>query len=203
MRRAAGGRRMNDEGSDYSECIAGVLRGDQDAARELVGRLHPFVLRLVRARLPRRQSEEDMVQEVLMKVFASLSCYRGVAPFEHWVSRVAVNACLNQLRGERSRPELRFADLTEDQAALLESGPELEADDPSRAQAARELVDRLLQTLPATDAALLRWLELEELSVLQVRELTGWSATYIRVRAFRARRLLNRRFGDLWRQGRL
>jgi RNA polymerase sigma-70 factor (ECF subfamily) len=46
-------------------------------------------------------------------------------------------------------------------------------------------------------------LEMEERSILEVSELTGWSATVIRVRAFRARRRLNKRFAELRKEKQL
>jgi RNA polymerase sigma-70 factor (ECF subfamily) len=46
-------------------------------------------------------------------------------------------------------------------------------------------------------------LELEECSIEEVRQVTGWSSPYIRVRAFRARQKLNRRFSLLRKQARL
>ena len=40
-----------------ASCLRRIGQGDEDAARELIGRLHPLVLKLVRAYLPRRASE--------------------------------------------------------------------------------------------------------------------------------------------------
>jgi len=68
---------------------------------------------------------------------------------------------------------------------------------------ARELVDILLEALSPEDRLLIRMLEMEDLSVNEVRQRTGWPATLIRVRAFRARRKLNKRFRTLRTQGRL
>jgi DNA-directed RNA polymerase specialized sigma24 family protein len=92
-----------------------------------------------------------------------------------------------------------MADLSEDQASALEAATTAaaHAPDPSRAVGARELVDMLLAALSPEDALLIRMLEIEELSTEEVHQRTGWSATYIRVRAFRARRKLNQRFGAL------
>jgi RNA polymerase sigma-70 factor (ECF subfamily) len=61
----------------------------------------------------------------------------------------------------------------------------------------------LLKALSPEDRLLIRMLEIEELSVDEVRQRTGWSATLIRVRAFRARRRLNNRFRNLRTHGRL
>ena len=182
---------MPDENDDLSLLLAAVRRRDEAAARRLVERLGPLVLRIVRAHRPRRVAEEDLCQEVFMSVFADLAQYRGAVPFERWVARVAVTTCFDALRRERARPELRWADLSEAEAAALER---MQADlhEPHGVErgAARELVAKLLDTLPAEDRALLQWLAIEERSVEEVCALTGWGKSRVKVRAFRARRRL-------------
>ncbi|HXG48665.1 MAG TPA: sigma-70 family RNA polymerase sigma factor, partial [Methylomirabilota bacterium] len=105
---------------DVAECLRRVRRRDEEAARELLYHLSPLVLKLVRSHRPRRTSEEDLVQIVFMKVFAHLDQYSGRVPLAHWVSRIAVNTCLNHLQAERVRPELRWADLSAEEAGVLE-----------------------------------------------------------------------------------
>jgi RNA polymerase sigma-70 factor (ECF subfamily) len=156
------------------------------------------VLKIVRAHRPRRLDEADLTQMVFMKVFASLEQYTGPAPLEHWVSRIAVNTCINQLRAERSRPELRWADLSEEQTEALEAvtvGPE--ALDPLQNLAAREIVEKLLAQLAPADRLVLTLLHLEGRSVDEVRQITGWTVPVIKVRAFRARRKLRKYFETL------
>jgi RNA polymerase sigma factor (sigma-70 family) len=184
---------------NVAECVARVRGQDQDAARSLVEHLYPTVIRIVRRNLPRRAAEEDLAQDVLVKVFANLDAYQGEVPLEHWVSRIAVNHCLNAIRAQKVRPEWRMADLSEEQELALEAATTgvAHGPDPSRAIGARELVEMLLAAVSPEEALLIRMLEMEELSVGEVRQRTGWSATYIRVRAFRARRKLNKRFGAL------
>lgn len=166
---------------------------EEAASRDLVERLYPLVLRIVRAHRPRRMAEEDLCQEVFMSLFASLAQYRGAVPFEHWVSRVAVNTCIDHLRRERSRPELRWADLSEDEADALHAMlADPSAPRPGQALAATDLLDRLLDALPAEDRALLRWLELEEMPVRDIAARTGWSVPLVKVRAFRARHRMRR-----------
>jgi RNA polymerase sigma-70 factor (ECF subfamily) len=48
---------------------------------------------------------------------------------------------------------------------------------------------------------LIRWLEIDDLTVEEICARTGWSSTLVRVRAFRARRRLNARFHELQRKG--
>jgi RNA polymerase sigma-70 factor, ECF subfamily len=177
---------------------------DQDAARSLVEYLYPTVISIVRRNLARRTAEEDLAQEIFLKMFEKLDQYKGEVPFNHWVSRIAVNHCLNAIRSQKSRPEWRMADLSEEQAAALEATTAaVERPHPAHLMGARELVEKLLETLDPEDRVIIRMLEIEELSIKEVQEATGWSATYVRVRAFRARQKLNKRFGQLKKEGRI
>ena len=179
-------------------CLGRVRRGDEDAARLLIQHLYPLVIKLVRSHLPRRTSEEDLAQTVFMKMFANLGQYSGTVPLEHWVSRIAVNTCLNQLRAEKVRPELRYADLTDDESDVLDllahSGEELH---PAKGMASRELLDKMLERLNPEDRLVVRLLHVEEHSVAEVRKLTGWNTSLIKVRAFRARHKLRKHLTKL------
>ena len=123
---------MPDDVLDVPHCLSRVRQQDEGAARDLVQHLFPLVMKIVRSHLPRRVLEEDLAQMVFIKVFTHLDQYSGLVPFEHWVSRVAVNTCLNQLRAEKSRPEVRWADLGEEEALVLEKiGTTSREPDPS------------------------------------------------------------------------
>jgi RNA polymerase sigma-70 factor (ECF subfamily) len=189
---------MPEPSFDVAACVQRVCQRDEEAARALFRHLYPLVARLVRSHLPRRTSQEDLVQTVFMKMFAKLDGFSGTVPLEHWVSRIAINTCLNQLAAEKARPELRWADLSEEQAQTLEAvtaGPE--ELDPSQNLAARELVEKLLAQLAPADRLVLTLLHLEGRSVEEVRQITGWNVPLIKVRAFRARRKLRKCFEKL------
>src|SRR5205814_9092682 len=99
--------------SNASALVKAALQHHDEAARELVRRLYPLVAKLVRSYRPRRTAEEDLCQMIFIKVFQKLSQFSGKVPLEHWVSRIAVNTCLNQIQAEKVRPEFRQAYLTE------------------------------------------------------------------------------------------
>jgi RNA polymerase sigma-70 factor (ECF subfamily) len=196
---------MDEASFDLPACLRRVREHDEDAARALVEHLYPQVMRIVSTKLPRRGAEEDLAQEIFLKMFTRLDQYRGEVPFDHWVSRIAVNHCLNAMRAQNSRPEWRWADLSIEQAETLDAvlTSSSETPDPAQALGAREIVERLLGELDPADRWLIRVMELEEKSIDEVRKLTGWSPTRIRVRAFRARRKLNKVFENLRKKGKL
>jgi len=189
---------LDDETFDLAGCLARVRASEQAAARELVEHLHPMVIRIVRARLPRRVAEEDLTQEIFLKMFTRIAQYQGNVPFPHWVSRIAVTTCIDHLRAQKRRPEFRWADLSENEAdvldAVLTSENEVGAGD---ALAAHELVHKLLDQLKPEDRMVLQLLDLEQKTLAEVSAITGWNITLIKVRAFRARRKLQKLFVEL------
>lgn len=177
--------------------LARVREHDEAASRALVERLYPLVARVVRANLPRRDEPEDLMQEVFLKMFSKLEQFRGEVPFEHWVSRIALTTCLDQLRRQKVRPELRWADMSEEEQSVLESVTAAEESSDADAPRALELLNRLLDQLPATDAWLLRRVELEQKTLAEVCAETGWNGGAARVRLFRARHRLQKKFRQL------
>src|SRR3954464_789898 len=184
---------MDEAAFDMAACIQRGRQRDEQAASLFMERLYPLVLKLVRAYLPRRTSEEDLVQTVFMKIFANLGQYSGRVPVEHWVSRIAVNTCLNDLKAEKVRPEWRWSDFSEEEQYVIDTLAATPADARElSAFASRDLLEKLLSTLEPQDRLIIQLLHLEERSVAEIRQLTGWSEPLIKVRAFRARRKLRK-----------
>jgi RNA polymerase sigma-70 factor (ECF subfamily) len=128
---------------------------------------------------------------IFIKIFQNLSQYSGAVPLEHWVSRIAINTCLNQIASEKARPELRRADLSEEQAAVVDNLAAT-ADElaPGEQLAARDLVAHLLEGLKPVERLVIDLLYLQQKSVEEIHKLTGWSSALVKVRAFRARQKL-------------
>lgn len=125
---------------------------------------------------------------IFIKIFQKLNQFSGNVPLEHWVSRVAVNTCLSQIESERVRPELRHADLSEEEQAVVEnlaaSSEELA---PDRQLGSRQLVEHLLEMLKPAERLVIDLLYLQGRSVQEIHQTTGLGVAAIKVRAFRAR----------------
>jgi len=189
---------MADESFDLVGCLERVRQRDQVAARQLVEHLYPLVSRIVRSHLPRRVAEEDLAQDIFLKMFTRLEQYQGNVPFPHWVSRIAVTTCIDQLRTQKRRPEFRWADLSENEAEVLDNVLTDHRDVlPGDALAARELVHKLLGQLKPDDRLVIQLLDLDQKTIAEISALTGWNQTLIKVRAFRARRKLQKLFQEL------
>jgi RNA polymerase sigma-70 factor (ECF subfamily) len=126
---------------------------------------------------------------IFIKMFQKLNQFSAKVPLEHWVSRIAVNTCLNQIAAEKVRPELRHADLSEEEQAVVQNLAVSSEDvGPDQQFASRQLVEHLLDLLRPAERLVIDLLYLQQRSVEEIRQLTGWSTSLIKVRAFRARK---------------
>ncbi len=188
---------MADDGVSR-ELVAAVLHEDEAAARELVRNLYPLVAKLVRAHRPVRTAEEDLCQMIFIKVLQKLPQFSGAVPLEHWVSRIAINTCLNQIQAEKARPELREADLSEEQTAVIQNlAATAEELAPDQSFASRQLVEHLMDALKPAERLVIDLLYLQQRSVAEIRHATGWSAALVKVRAFRARQKMKRLLSNI------
>ena len=170
-----------------AELIAAVLRGDAASFEPLIQRYNPRVFATAR-RYARRESEvEDIVQEVWLKAFQKLKSFRSEAPFEHWLMRLAVRTCYDFLRGHQRNRETSFSELSEPETDWLDRFVSQPGAAPEDAEAARQLVNRVLEELSPPARLIITLLEIEDRSVKEISKLTGWSIPLVKVRAFRAR----------------
>jgi RNA polymerase sigma-70 factor (ECF subfamily) len=166
--------------------VAAALEGDDDAFTELVRR-HKRRVFTAAARFARDDHQlDDICQEVFVRVFRNLGKFRGAAPFEHWLARITVSACYDFLRKERRVREQVALDAVEYE--LHDAG----IDAIVAAGRARELLAFAMRRLTPEEQLIITLCEIEERSVRDVAELTGWSESNVKVRAFRARQSLRR-----------
>src|SRR5881397_1482012 len=166
-----------------ADLIAAVLRGDPASFEPLVARYSPRLFATAR-RYARRESEvEDIVQEVWSKAFQKLRSFRGEAPFEHWLMRLAVRTCYDFLRGHQRNRETSFSELSEPESDWLDRYVHDNSSASESASAARELVERILSEMSPTARLIITLLEIEERSVKEIAGLTGWSIPLVKVRA--------------------
>jgi len=179
------------------DVIAAVLGGDTASFERLVTRYSPRVFATAR-RYARRESEvEDIAQEVWSKAFQKLGTFRSEAPFEHWLMRMCVRTCYDFLRAHQRNRETTFSELSDEQSDWLERF----AGDPDNAsenaEAARQLVQRVLEQLSPAARMVITLLEIEDRPIKEIAALTGWSLPLVKVRAFRARAEMRKVLGRL------
>ncbi len=176
--------------SEDAELLRRIRNGAQEEFAELVRRHQSHVFAILYRYERDHHRLEDLAQETFVKAWRSLEQFDGRAPFQHWLSKIAVHAALDHLRKQkRSQHEIGFPDLGEDALDWLHGEDKPTALDASQA---REILDAAMSKLSSEDQLVLTMLEIEDRSVKEISALTGWSAVTVRVRALRARARLRK-----------
>jgi len=171
--------------SDDAELLQRVRNGAQEEFAELVRRHQSHVFAILYRYERDHHRLEDLAQETFLKAWRSLEQFDGRAPFQHWLSKIAVHAALDHLRKQkRSQHEIGFPELGEDALDWLHNEDKQSDLDASQA---REILAVAMRQLSAEDQLVLTLLEIEDRSVKEISALTGWTAVTVRVRALRAR----------------
>ena len=174
------------EQSSDESLISATLAGDEGAFSLLVTRYKRRIFGLA-ARFARDSDEvEDICQEVFIKAFENLAAFRHDAPFEHWLTRIAVRTSQDALRRRRrEKGQSGFDD-------YVFEVRDYAAEARHEARLARELLKWALSRLKEEERIVITLLELEGYSVREISSLTGWSESNVKVRAHRARQVLKR-----------
>jgi RNA polymerase sigma-70 factor (ECF subfamily) len=176
--------------------VEAVLAGDEAAFADLVTRHSRRVMTIARHFFRQPDTAEDIAQETFAKAYLSLRSYRRGASFAHWLAKIAVNNCYDELRRRRKRNESLLSEVSETAAVWLETAlapksfEKLSKDEDQ--STASELVHLLLEHLHPEDRLVLILLHAEELSVREISSITGWSEAKVKIRAFRARQSARR-----------
>ena len=165
--------------------------GDESAFAEIVRRYSPRVFSVASRFFRQRSLVEEAAQEVFLKAYTQLASFEGRGSFEGWLTRIATNTCLNMVRGAKRRPEMTVSDLTDDENQWLDQQSAADGNQQPSVEnnvVAADLADRLLSVLSPEDQQALLMIDGEQASVKEVAEVTGWSESKVKVRAFRARK---------------
>jgi RNA polymerase sigma-70 factor (ECF subfamily) len=164
--------------------VARARAGDARAFQQLYLHHRRDVARLVGRLLGPRGDREDVIQEVFIQVFRSLSTFRSESRFSTWLHRVTVNVALMHLRAARSRPQLNSQETVYDPAAPEEESP---VDNAARNERLRALY-RILDTLSEKKRTVFILHDLNGVPANEVAKICDTPVLTVRTRLFYARK---------------
>lgn len=198
--------KREDEGATDAHLVAEALRGRASAFAELAERHRHYVDHLCRRFFRDPEVMRDLAQESFTKAFGGLSGYRAEMPFVGWLRAIVLNVCYDELRRRQRRPEEPIGSFTEAESTWAEfvnfATPEQIVAAAQERRDAHDLAHRLLGMLKPEDRMVLVLKDSEELSVTEIAGQMGWSEAKVKIRAFRARRLLRKHAARILAQGR-
>jgi RNA polymerase sigma factor (sigma-70 family) len=171
---------------DDNTLIGMTLAGQPECFAVLMDRHLFAVRRHVLSMLHNTMDADDLIQEVLLKVWRSLSTFRSEASFRTWMTRVAINEVLQWYRRERHRSRCQSPDDLDTFASPCDNPHHYVA----RAEAA-QCVRKALAGLPEKYREVLALRELDQLSMRETAHSIQASIPAVKSRLFRARVLLS------------
>ncbi len=142
------------------ELIQKCLEGEKEAFQPLVLRYQDQVARTVVSMLGPGQEAEDLGQEVFIRLYRSLEAFEGKSSLGTYITRIAINLSLNELKRKKRRNFFSLNDGEKNDYLLNLPGGEANEED----RAKQEWVQAALQQL-----------EVKFRSVIVLRMMQGYS----------------------------
>ena len=128
--------------TDEQELVKASLKGDKNAFGEIVTRFQKMVARTVKSMLGDSVFAEDIGQEVFIKLYSSLSEFRGEAKLSTYIQKIAVNLTLNEIKRRK-----RFFSMFSQKANNEMHEFEIANEDTEGRKEAAEIVNKALMAL--------------------------------------------------------
>ena len=166
--------------------IAKIKEGDTLAFQQFVNQHKDVSFSLAYSILKDKHWAEDVLQETFIKVYRRINSYKGRSEVSTWLYRIVVNTCFSVIRREK-----RYTDYSNDY--------ELEAVVPkdfSQKEKA-EVINKALDFLKVEESLVLKLFYLSELSVKEIKEITKFKESKIKVTLHRGRKSLEEVLGKM------
>jgi RNA polymerase sigma-70 factor, ECF subfamily len=184
--------------------------GDAVALEEVMDQFAPRVHRLAYGITRNEADAEEVVQDVFLRLFRKIDAFEGRSALGTWIYRIAVNTALIKRRGKRATLEVLLEDHLPtfkddghregDRAMLLADWSETPEEELLSGET-RDLVRRLIASLPEQYRVVLLLRDMEELSNEETAEILNETVPSVKSRLHRARMALREQLTRAFAQG--
>ena len=137
---------------------------------------------------------EEAAQDIFVKVYQSLAKFKGNSSFSTWLYRITANHCLDILRKRNRRRTVSLDALVEQNGDQIH-GMFATSDTAASGLENRQLVNKILSTLPNDYRTILTLREAEGLEYQEIADVLECSLDAVKGRLARARRQLQENLG--------
>jgi len=138
------------------------------------------IFRLCMGYVNDRDLAKDLAQDTFLAVWQQLSSFRQDSSVGTWIFRIAVNKCLGHLRQSKKMPKSRFV-------------VDFKEEPPVDLDGEMAFLYQCISELPEIERIIIS-LELENIKQKEIGEIVGITEGYVRVRIYRIKEKLTKRF---------
>lgn len=172
--------------TDDQQYINKVLEGDTNAFAFLVDKYRDMVFSLALKITKRREEAEEVAQDSFIKAFKSLKHFKGDSKFSTWLYKITYNNCIDRVKKiARTYHTDTIDEVNENRIKAIEDTLQV-IERGERAEVIKECMDML----PDDERTILWLFYFEELSLKEIKDVTSFSESNIKVKLHRARKRL-------------
>ncbi len=158
-----------------------VLNGDTDAFRFIISNHKDMAYSLAMSVVKDEFIAQEVLQTSFIKAFSNLATFKGKSKFSTWLYRIVVNEALKVLK-RRGKNFIVYGELSIGIGSEIEDFKLKIGEDDQR-----YYINEALKRLSPKESLSLRLFYLQENSIEEIAEITGWTRTNIKVILHRAR----------------
>ena len=163
-----------------------IIEGNTNAFNILVDRYKDLVYSLALKMVKNREEAEEVAQDTFIKVFKSLSQFKGDSKFSTWIYKVTYNTCLDRLKKQKREQQVVSIDeFNTNQIKSIDN-----ALDKMENEEREKAIQDCINLLPSDDAFLLTLFYFEEQSLEEISKVLGITPNNVKVKLFRSRKKL-------------
>lgn len=179
--------------------VSAAKRGDMLAFEELVARHRDKIYARAYSVVRNEEQAVDLSQEAWVKAWQRLRQFHGDASFSTWITRIAINLCLDHLRRRKRQPTDSLDAMNDESGGVERYMPPIVVNPTERLerQELRARIDAAMGKLSDAHRTVLVLHEFEHMEYRQIAETMGCSIGTVMSRLFYARRRLAGLLSDL------
>jgi RNA polymerase sigma factor (sigma-70 family) len=170
--------------------IQRILDGDKEAFRKIISEYKDMAFSIAMSVIKEEFSSAEIVQVSFIKAYDNLSYFRGESKFSTWFYRIVVNESFKFIKKQKTEI-IDFVDNPLDSVIDIDhSFLKLDEDEQ------KYFINEALNKISFKESLILRLFYLEENSIEEICNITGWTGSNIKVILHRARINLKRILAD-------
>lgn len=134
--------------ADEREILDRVRKGEIDAVELLFEEHRTRIYRICLLYADSPDDAKDVLQETFLRAYKSVHKFRGESSFTTWLTRIAINICLNMRRDRRAAEPIEDVDRLDSSTHGLPESAEGNPEEALKVRELRERVMTLVERLP-------------------------------------------------------
>lgn len=183
--------------------IAQLKSGKQTAFSQLLDDYQQKVFGTCISFVPNKEDAEDIAQEVFLEVFKSISKFKGDSKLSTWIYKIATNKCLEFIRKKNTKKRFAFMQtIIGNEIPLDKTSYFTEVNHPGILLENKEksaTIFKAINTLPEAQRVVFTLAKIDDKSYQEIVEITGKSLSSIESLMFRAKKNLQEKLTNFYK----